>query len=137
MIATSIIREDLRRLQSYNERMQSLERQKERLRDAVTNMTQRLTGMPHGGDGHDRMMAYVAQLDELEEKYAALITAQAEARLKVEQALMGLPEQQERVLRLRFIDGLSWRKIGRRMHYSESHLRKISAAALRRLEVET
>ena len=117
--------------------MQSLERQKERLRDAVTNITQRLTGMPGGGDGHDRMMAYVAQLDELEEKYAGLITRQTEARLKVEQALAELPEQQERVLRLRYIDGLSWRKIGRRMHYSESHLRKISAAAMRRLEIES
>ena len=100
-------------------------------------MTQRLTGMPAGGDGHDRMMAYVAKLDELEDKFAKLIIEQAETRLKVEQAIEDLPEQQERVLRLRFIDGLSWRKIGRRMHYSESHLRKISAAALRRLEAES
>ena len=78
-------REDLRRLQSYNERLQSLERQREQLRDTVTNMTQRLTGMPAGGDGHDRMMAYVAKLDELEQKFAKLIIEQAETRLKVEQ----------------------------------------------------
>ena len=100
-------------------------------------MTQRLTGMPHGSDGHDRMMAYVARLDELEFRYADLIAERAEARLKVELALIALPEQQERVIRLRFIDGLSWERIARRMHYSESHLRKISRAALRRLGADS
>lgn len=103
----------------------------------MTNMTQQLTGMPHGSDGHDRMMAYVARLDELESRYADLITEQAEARLKVELALIALPEQQERVLRLRYIEGFSWRKISRKTHYSEPHLYRISEAALRRLESES
>lgn len=129
-------REDLRRLRSYRERLQSLEQQKEQLRAAVTNMTQRLTGMPGGGDGHDRMMTFVARLDELEAQYAELITEQAEARLKAERALLLLPEQQERVLRLRYVEGLSWRKISRRTHYSEPHLRRICEAGLRRLENE-
>ena len=99
-------------------------------------MTQRLTGMPAGGDGHDHMMAYVARLDELEKRFAELLIEQADARLKVELALKTLPEQQERVLRLRYIEGLSWRRIAWRTHYSEPHLRRINAAALKRLAVE-
>lgn len=136
-VIAMITREDLRKLQSYNERLQSLERQKERLMDTVTNITQRLNGMPHGSDGHDRMMEFVAKLDELEEKFAVLIERQSELRLTIERALVDLPEQQERVIRLRFIDGLSWKRIARRMHYSESHLRKISLAALRRLGADS
>ena len=127
-------REDLRRLRSYPERLQSLEQQKEQLRAAVTNMTQRLTGMPSGGDGHDRMMAFVARLDELETRFAELIAEQAETRLRVERALLQLPEQQERVLRLRYLEGYSWRRIAYRTHYDERHLRRIHDAALVRLE---
>lgn len=130
----AVTREDLWRLRSYNERLRSLERQKEQLRDAVTNMTQRLTGMPSGGDGHDRMMAFVARLDELEARYADLIAEQAEARLQVERALLLLPEQQERVLRLRYIEGLSWKKIGKIMHYDVSTLIRKHKNALKKLE---
>ena len=128
-----VTREDLQRLQTYNERLRSLEQQKERIRDSVTNMTQRMTGMPHGSDGHDRMMEFVARLDELESQFDVLIVQQTELRLKVERALTELPEQQERVLRLRYIDACSWRQVARWTHYDERHLRRIHNAALARL----
>lgn len=128
-----ITKEELKRLRAYRERLRSLERQKEELREAVTNITQRLTGMPGGGDGHDRMMAFAARLDELEARYADLLAEQAEARLRAEKEICLLPEQQERVMRYRYIDGMSWRLISRRMRYSEQHLYRIHDAALRRL----
>ncbi len=129
-------REDLRRLIYYNEKRRSLEQQKEQLRASVTSCTQRLTGMPSGSGEYDRLAAYVARLSELEERYADLLIRLADERLRLESALASLPAQQERVLRLRYVEGLSWRKISRRTHYSEPHLRRICEAGLRRLENE-
>ena len=127
-------REDLRRLIYYNEKRRSLEQQKEQLRASVTSCTQRLTGLPSGSADYDRLAAYVARLSELEEKYAALLIRLADERLHLESALASLPAQQERVLRLRYLEGYSWRRIAYRTHYSESHIYKIHEAALRRLE---
>ena len=127
-------REDLRRLIYYNEKRRSLEQQKEQLRASVTSCTQRLTGMPSGSADYDRLAAYVARLSELEERYAALLIRLADERLHLESALASLPAQQERVLRLRYLEGFSWRRIAYRTHYDERHLRRIHDAALVRLE---
>lgn len=127
-------KEDLKKLAFLNERLRSLEWQKKQLRDAASGCTRRLTGMPAGSAVYDRLAAYAAKLDELDTLYAELLCSLGELRLRLETALAELPAQQERVLRLRYVEGLSWRRVSCRLHYSEPHLRRIHDAALRRLE---
>lgn len=106
-----------------------------KLRARLTDGTAMLTGMPGGGGGEnkttERLTELVAMADEIEQSVAALAGAQRrllEEIRKVESAdLCG-------VLELRYIDGLRWTQIARKMGYSVDNVYKIHGKALTRFE---
>lgn len=55
------------------------------------------------------------------------------AILAIETALEGLKPAERQVLRLRYIDGLSWTQVCLRAHYSRAQAFRIHAAALKQL----
>lgn len=55
------------------------------------------------------------------------------ALLAIETDLEGLKPAERQVLRLRYIDGLSWTQVCLRAHYSRTQVFRIHAAALKRL----
>lgn len=56
-----------------------------------------------------------------------------EALLAIETALSQLKPEERQVLRLRYIDGLSWTQVCLRAHYSRTQAFRIHASALKRL----
>ena len=131
-----ITKTELNRVRHTAERVRSLEWRIQRLKDQVTQCTAQLTGMPHGGSSADRMAEYVAQAEQLQERYTKLVLELTQEQLRIERAFDRLPEQQARIMRLRYIDytnEYSWRKISRVVHLSEGHCANIHTAALKRL----
>lgn len=84
-----------------------------------------------------------AQKDRLAEKTALLLeleaqlmekTAGVEAAIRAAEYEIGaLPEQQRRIVRLRAVDCMSWKKVAQKVHYSQGHCKKIYAKAVENL----
>ena len=73
----------------------------------------------------DRLAEYVAELDDLEHHLTSeMITLEHDVQ-SVDDALTALPENQETILRLRYCEGKSWRKVAEGAGYCVQHCKKI------------
>lgn len=109
----------------------------EKLRDIEATMTspraQRLDGMPRGGSGGDPMSAMVAQHITLEEKYREQLWRLAAAQGEVEELIESLEPKERKLMRHRYIDGLTWERVCVAMSYSWRQTHEIHAKALDKL----
>lgn len=109
----------------------------EKLREVEAVMTspraQKLDGMPRGGSGGDPMSSIVAQHIALEEKYQQQLGRLAAAQEAVENMIESLEPVERRLMRHRYIDGLSWERVCVAMSYSWRQTHNIHSAALDKL----
>lgn len=118
--------EDLKNVRRQKLRVETLQDRIARLRSR-TEYTCRELGETGGGDPtRDQLAEYVAELDALERRLTGEMIALEKQLAAVDAELAKLPENQEKVLRLRYMEGLRWREIARKMHYSESYCKTIS-----------
>lgn len=105
-----------------------------RLRSAMETVTQQISVMPSHAGERDRIAAQVAKLDALERAYADELIAAETALRAIDRDICALPPAQERVIRLRYVDGLSWREVARRCGYSVDHCFAIHRAVLQNIQ---
>jgi len=105
----------------------------ERLEAELTRVTPRLEGMPGGAD-RDRMAEGVAQIVDLEKELLRRIANLERERLRIEDEISALPEQQRRVITARYVEKKPWKKVVKEMHYDRRWTFRIHDAAIRRLE---
>ncbi len=74
----------------------------------------------------DRLAEYAAELDELERELTGEMIELEKQLVTVDAELAKLPENQEKVLRLRYLDGLCWERVSKKMNYCERYCRKLS-----------
>jgi DNA-directed RNA polymerase specialized sigma24 family protein len=118
--------DDLKNVRRQKLRVEALQERIERLRSR-TEYTQRQLGECGRSDPtRDRLAEYVAELDELERELTSELISLEKKLLAVDAELAKMPENQEKVLRLRYVNGLSWRKVATMLNYSESHCRNIN-----------
>lgn len=96
--------------------------------------TSRLDGMPRGGSGENYVLeAKMDREDELrqlyEEKKAQLNTQ----LLQIEKAIESLEPTERTILRLYYIDGLTWEEVAVEVGYSWSQTHRYHASALQKL----
>lgn len=72
--------------------------------------------------------------DELRAKYAQKCEQLANKLLRIEQVIEKLNSTERMILRLRYINGLSWLSVCDRVHYSWQQTHRIHARALRKIE---
>lgn len=125
---------DLKSIRADEEEIARLKQRIADLRSNAQGLTQTISDMPRSGQSKDRMAEYAAQMEHLQKKFGEKVVALAKKRLEIDEAVELLPEQQKRVIRLRYYDRMSWRRISRVTHYTEQHCRKIKAAGIKRLE---
>ncbi|MDR1692469.1 MAG: hypothetical protein LBR72_03850 [Oscillospiraceae bacterium] len=85
---------------------------------------------PAFGGEHDplpNIMDKLGKIDALMDRQAELL---ADARLRIENAVAKLPPVQRRVITLRYIKGLCWDVLARKMNFSSSRVREIHDEAL-------
>lgn len=122
----------LRQYRDLLREIEELEHEKRRVLDRYLAPPQP-TGMPGGSGNPDRLGEVAARREkyqiQIDEKLDELI----ELRAEIEAAIAGLPSAERRLIRLRYIQGRSWRWIGREMHYSEDWLWKLHGRILVKL----
>lgn len=127
--------DDLRAVRDAHIQIQSLTERIARLRSALEGCTAKpLSKMPRGRSAsRDKLGDDVARLLELEERRRKQII-DLEIRLEdVEKWIEGLPPHQAKVMRLRYVDGLSWRQVAKRAGYSYDRVRHIHSDAMGKL----
>ena len=94
-----------------------------------------LSPMPKGGGGVSRTVENSALMhDRLRQIYNTKIAAIEAEQARLEDALNCLTPVQARLIRYRYIDGLTFESIAERIGYTWQHTHRIHAAALAELE---
>lgn len=127
--------EDLNRLRTMREEIRRLDEKAEVLRARAERLTPILTGMPSGSHDHDQMAGIIAELVDNERRAAEKALALTQACEDAERWLDALPEQQRRVMRLYYVDGIrTWKEVAEKTPYHYIHCLRVKEAALRKLE---
>ena len=118
-------RQWLMRVRGTETRINALMEARARMRAAVTRTTASWSGMPGGGDGGDRMLAYVARLEEIDRQIDGLMGE----HLAIKQAAIDAIERVEDaryrdVLMYRYVNVWTWRKIATMMFCDERTARR-------------
>ena len=126
---------DLRALRTQRLRADFL---RERI-ECIRADLERITALPRNGTGGgagDKMSGPVAKLIDLQQQYAEEVV-EIESSLQItELTLSQLPDKQQTILRLRYIEGLTWENVARRTHYDPSHCRRIHRVAMKYIKNE-
>ena len=92
-------------------------------------------GMPKGSGSSD-LSGYAARLDELERKYMEKLDKAARLICDISRDIEAMDNPTERtLLRLRYICGYTWEKIGQQMGLSTRHVLRIHGKALRNFKM--
>jgi len=130
--------EDLKNLRDLHSQINSLKGRIERLRGLLSSPASvRLSYAPRGAGTHsDPVGNGVVKLAELEEELQQRIVELEEKIRSIEAEINALPPRERAVIRARYVDGLSWLKVSKAVHYSRDHCLRINRdvfCALRRI----
>ena len=117
--------DDLKNVRRQRLRVEALQERIERLRSRAEYTQQQLGEYGRSDPTRDRLAEYVAELDELERQLTGEMIALEKQLVFVDTELAKLPENQEKVLRLRYINRLSWKNISKQMNYCERYCKKL------------
>ena len=95
-----------------------------------------LDGMPRGGSGADPIVNVVAHHIALQESYKLQLVKLAAAQAAIENMIEGLEPGERRLMRCRYIDGLTWEEVCVRIGYSWRQTHNIHAKILDKLADE-
>lgn len=99
--------------------------------------SQRLDGMPRGGSGENYVQEErMDSKTELLELYRAKELELTDALLQIEQAIKVLEPRECLLVRLHYIDGLTWEQVAVAMDYSWRQVHRIHSTALEKLKEE-
>lgn len=97
----------------------------------------RLDGMPRGGSGQNYVLeGQIDEGDELLALYQAKKAELEEALLAIETAIEKLRPRERQLVRLHYIDGLTWEQVAVAMSYSWRQVHRIHSNALEKLKEE-
>lgn len=94
--------------------------------------TQRLDGMPRGGSGGDRDWREdtIELKEKLLQQYKDKEVELSAAALAIEEAIESLEPRERTIMRLYYIDGLTWEQVAVKMSYSWRQVHRIHGKAL-------
>lgn len=90
-------------------------------------------GMPRGGSAGDPILGVVAQHIHLQERYQAKLAELAAAQTQIEELIDSLEPRERKLMRHRYIEGLSWEEVCVAMCYSWRHTHNIHGQALNKI----
>lgn len=116
-------------------KLQRILEELEQWKSKAQKVTRAFDGVPGGGGG-DLLPQCVGKIMELEEELSAQIDRMVDKRREIEGAIAAVPNpQQQEVLSLRYIEGLSWEDIAERLKYDVRHIRRIHGRALQAMQL--
>lgn len=110
--------EDLKNIRRKRQHVNTLQERIDRLRSGAEYPLRRLGELCSvSNDVRDKLAEDVAKIVDLEHELALEVLALEQDITAVDQALSELPENQEKVLRLRYCDGLPWKLVAVEARY--------------------
>ena len=98
--------------------------------------TSNLDGMPRSPGGGDPILGVVSHHIALQERYKAQLHRLAAAQAEIENLIEGLEPGERRLMRCRYIDGMTWEEVCVRIGYSWRQTHNIHSRILERLADE-
>ena len=107
----------------------------EQLRAASTRITSNFSGMPGGGDVPTKVESALEGIEDILARADATKLLVDARRAEVEAAINALPGGRHReVMRLRYLNGMSWSRIAERLHYDKRHVLRLRAEAIKMIQ---
>ena len=98
--------------------------------------TSNLDGMPRSPGGGDPILGVVSHHIALQESYKLQLVKLAAAQAAIENMIEGLEPGERRLMRCRYIDGMTWEEVCVRIGYSWRQTHNIHAKILDKLADE-
>ena len=117
--------DDLKNVRRQKLRIEALHDRIERLRSRAEYNQRQFGECGRGDPTRDRLAEYAAELDELERELTGEMIALEKQLVLVDAELAKLPENQEKVLRLRYVEGMGWNRVSKKVGYCERQCRRI------------
>ncbi len=118
--------DDLKNVRHQKLRVEALQERIERLRSRAEYNQRQLGECGHSDPMRDRLAEYAAELDELERELTGELIELEKQLAVVDAELEKLPENEEKVLRLRYVEGLNWGKVADETKYCERQCIRLS-----------
>ena len=132
-----ITRKDLDICASLVREAQDIKERMQRLRSLAESTTAPFRDMPGGAVLSDKTGNGAIALADLEADARRRIQSYFEHAGEVDKAIGELADPNQRIiLRLRYVDGLTWREVSEKANYEERQCRRIHGDALSALGVE-
>lgn len=129
-----------KKLHSYRDLLAEYDQIKDELAKVEAFMTSpkgsNLDGMPRSPGGGDPILGVVSHHIALQEKYRAQLHRLAAAQAEIENLIDGLEPGERRLMRCRYIDGMTWEEVCVRIGYSWRQTHNIHARILEKLAEE-
>lgn len=119
--------EQLRACWWQRSRIESIKGRIRRIEEQITSVSAKpMSHAPAGGGSRDTVGDAAVRLVELKDRLMEEVLRLEDQLREVEQWLDTLPPNQAAILRARYVDGMSWRTVARKLHYSEGHCRNVN-----------
>lgn len=110
--------DDLKNVRRQELYVEALQERIERLSSRAEYNQRQLGECGRSDPTRDRLAEYAAELDELERELTGEMIALEKQLVYVDAELAKLPENQEKVLRLRYLEGFQWNNVADAIGYS-------------------
>ena len=117
-----------------NENINHLEEQLLEMETDIQRMTQRFNDMPKSEGQHDKFTDKIAEMIDIKKEINDELLRKWELRKKVEGMIETLDEREQRLVRYRYIECLTWEKCAVKMNYEWRHLHNIHKKILIQLK---
>lgn len=124
--------QELKSIRIHRKRIRELDEAIETLKSEMEKITPSMSEAPCKPTGGDKRAGQIARMVELKAEKREKERLLAIALDRVETWLIVLPEQQAKVIRARYIGGMSWERVARVTGYQKSHCRKIHDRAIKK-----
>lgn len=128
------VQERLKRIKLMDELINAKLAERDQLVALATSITPNLDGMPRGSGTSDKVGNAAVKLVEMTKEIDRLIDQHVNFKRKVIQDLEKLPENEYLVLHKRYIQGLSWGRIAKDLHYSRQQVWRVNVKGLENLK---
>lgn len=126
--------EELKKVRAGRLRVKHYQARISALKEQQLRLTQRMTGLIAGKNRNDQMAEYVSKLDALEHNLMVATIEMEERMQRLDEEVSALPEHYEKVIRLRYFDGLKWSEVAKKAGYTERYCRKIPTCIIENLD---
>ncbi len=122
--------DDLKNVRRQRLHVDELKERINRLRSSAEYPLRRLGELAQNSEMRDKLAEDVAKIVDLERELALAVLEVEQHVTALDNDLAALPENQEKVLRLRYCEGLGWRKVAEKAGYCERHCRRVAKDSL-------